>query len=59
MASNRQQQPAGRRKGTDTGSAGGVDVADYKSRTLAHGRRAAGQHGRGGVQARGSGVDSF
>ena len=31
MASSRQQQPAGRRKGTDTSSAGGVDVAEYKA----------------------------
>ena len=31
MASTRQQQTAGRRKGTDTGSAGGVDVADYRA----------------------------
>ncbi|MDE0632137.1 MAG: type I restriction-modification system subunit M N-terminal domain-containing protein [Caldilineaceae bacterium] len=30
MASNR-QQPAGRRKGTGSGSAGGVDVAEYKA----------------------------
>ena len=31
MASTRQQQPAERRKGTDSGSAGGVDVAEYKA----------------------------
>ena len=31
MASTRQQKPAERRKGTDSGSAGSVDVAEYKA----------------------------
>ncbi len=31
MVSSRQQKPTGRRKGTDTGSVGGVDVAEYKA----------------------------